>query len=337
MKRIAVIGMGIMGNMHAQIYQNYPKSELVAVCDLIEVRAGSAGEQYAVNSYTDYDTMLQEEDIDAVAVATPDHLHCGPTVASLMSGKDIILEKPMATTIQDCEKIDKAVKASGCKLMINFGNRHRLNTRELKDVIDDGDFGKMKYAYARLSNTIYVPTEMIPAWSGESSAIMFLLPHMADLVSWLFSDEIVEIYAVKTEGYLASKGYPIPDTVTALAKYRNGATACFETAWILPNTEPTIGRCALEVIGEKGVADLDFFPAGFELTIEGKNYEKKGYDMGTYRGRPEGWWYESVKYFIDCLEEGIDPGPGSKEGMHITKVLVAIAESAETGLPVKVV
>jgi len=169
MIRFGVVGTGIMGEKHAQAYFQSEKATLVVTCDLNLERAREVGRRYGAEAfYADYREMLAKSDLDAVAVATPDFAHMEPVVAALEAGKDVIVEKPLATTLEDADKMVEAVRRSGRKLMVNYGNRMRPQHRMAKSMIQKGDLGELRYAYAKLSNTLYVPMKML-FWSGRSS------------------------------------------------------------------------------------------------------------------------------------------------------------------------
>ena len=117
-----VIGTGIVGGAwHAHVYHHMPKSELVAVCDLNGERAREIADRYGVQHvYTDYRELLARDDIAAVSIATPDFAHRDIAVAAARAGKHILVEKPLATTVEDAEAILAAVDEAGVKLMVDF-------------------------------------------------------------------------------------------------------------------------------------------------------------------------------------------------------------------------
>ena len=181
-----VIGAGIVGgDLHAQVYHRMPQAELVAICDLDEARAREVAERYdAPHIYTDYRDLLARSDIAAVSIATPDFAHREIAVAAAEAGKHILVEKPLATTVEDAEAILRAADAAGVKLMVDFQNRVNPAFVATRKAVLDGDLGELKYIYARLSNTTFVPTQMLP-WASKSSALWFLASHTLDMSCWL--------------------------------------------------------------------------------------------------------------------------------------------------------
>src|SRR6516225_9718413 len=119
--RFGLIGTGTWGKVHAETYANHHRASLAAVSDLDEGRARKVAALFgAPKVYTDYRKMVRDPDIDAVAVVTPDFAHRDPIVAAARSGKHIIVEKPLATTSKDLDRIAEAVTAAGVQFMVDF-------------------------------------------------------------------------------------------------------------------------------------------------------------------------------------------------------------------------
>lgn len=251
--RVGVIGAGIMGEMHSRAYAEYPKTELVAICDVIAERAHTLAKRWNARAwYSDYREMLRREELDAVAVATPDHLHRDPTVHCLEAGKHVLLEKPLATTLADAKTIVQTVQRTGKILMVNHGLRQKPAVRLIKDAIAAGELGKIKHVLATHHWRLRGPTETI-SWADRTSLATFLLSHTIDLVRWWLDEEIVEVYALETRGLLESLGKETHDTIAAIAKFRSGTTFSMEASWIYPNAHISFGDVAFNILGERGV------------------------------------------------------------------------------------
>ena len=201
-----VIGAGIVGGAwHAHVYHHVPGAQLVAVCDLNAERAREIADKYSVaHVYSDYRELLARPDIAAVSIATPDSAHREIAVAAAEAGKHILVEKPLAMTIEDAEAILAAVKAAGVKLMVDFHNRVNPAFVQTRQAVRNGDLGELKYIYARLSNTSFVPTQMLP-WASRSSALWFLASHTLDMSCWLLEDRPRRVYAGQPVGRLAGE------------------------------------------------------------------------------------------------------------------------------------
>jgi len=330
--KCGVIGAGIMGKQHLKASAQFPYAEPVAVCDTNEERAKEVAHEFKVNYYYDYDEMLAKEDMDVIHVTTPDFAHRDPVIRSIQSGRHVLVEKPLATTMDDAKAISEAVRSSKAKFMVNFSNRWNPPHHSTKKAIMNGELGEIKHAYARLSNTTYVPTKML-SWSSKSSPTMFLLPHVIDLVRWFLDSEADTVYAVKTEGVLKAMGINTHDTMTAVIKFKNNAVGCFETSWILPESLPYMVDHYLKLIGSKGTIMEDLRDRGLQKYTEKGEYI---HSADTIYGYGRGFAYDSIYHFLECVIQDKEPISNINDGLMNTAILCAIMDSSESGGCVKV-
>jgi predicted dehydrogenase len=332
---IALIGAGIFGERHAQAYSRHHAVDFVAVCDLNEERARTIAERYGARYASgDYRAVLADPAVQAVSVALPDHLHREVAVAAAEAGKDLLIEKPLATTVEDAEAIVAAVERAGIKFMVDFHNRVNPPMVSARDAIRRGAIGKPSYVYARLSNTTTVPTEML-RWAGDSSALWFLASHMVDVVRWMLEDEPRRVYAVRRDGVLKELGVDTADFHVATVEFRGGAVAVFEHAWILPRSHAAVKDLKLEILGSQGQINID---GSHNRTLELYSAEKAAFPdlLAPPTGEHlTGFVLDSIAYFVDMLTRGGPPLATGADGIAVTRLLVAIEESARLGMPVE--
>ena len=334
--KIGVIGVGIQGESHIKCYQSLHNAEVVAVADLNKERVRKIAEQYHIkNWYTDYHRMLELSDLDAVSVVTPDPLHREPAIAAINAGKHVLMEKPLATKVQDAEAIVNAARKTGVKLMVNFSNRWKPPIALVKRSQEKGELGDPVYAYARLSDTIYVPTKMIGSWSSETSLPFWLMSHTVDAVRWLFNSEAKKVYAVSSSGVLLKRGINTPDLFQATIEFENGALGTFESCWILPETLPSIVDYKLELIFTEASIFIDD-QRGLIQKATNEGYSLPGVLWADVHGRPIGFVTEAIRHFVDCVLEDKQPMPSGEDGLAVVKILAAIVESAEKGSPITI-
>lgn len=332
-----VIGTGIVGGAwHAHVYANTPHSKLVAVCDLNEARAAEIGQKYgAAAVYTDYRKLLENPEIKAVSIATPDFAHREIAVAAAEAGKHILVEKPLATTVADAEAILNATKKAGVKLMVDFHNRVSPPFVQAKQAVSRGELGKPTYIYARLSNTTFVATQMLP-WASQSSALWFLASHTTDMAHWLLEDEPSRVYAVSRSGILHALGVDAPDLHVAILEFKGGAVVTLENAWFLPETEPMVFNFKFEVLGSKGSLYVN---TSDHRTVQQYSQEKAMLPdvfglVSADPPRPHGFVLEAINRFVDAVVFDRPVLATGEDGLLVTRVLTAIAESAKSGKPV---
>lgn len=329
-----VVGAGVQGESHIKCAAIAPNATLVAVCDVNEQRARSMGLQYgARHVFTDYHDLLALPEIDAVSLALPDHLHREVAEAALAAGKHVLLEKPMATTVADAEAILAAQKASGRKLMVNWSNRWMHTFAQTKEALERGELGDPMYCYARLNNTLYVPTKML-SWSANTKLPFWLICHRYDIARWYFKSEAKRINAVCRSGKLQSLGIDTPDLYQATVEFENGCVGNFESCWIMPESMPYMVDSKFELICSDGYVNIDPAQPSFVFANSAKETER-GTLYGDVMGVPVGFVTQAFQHFVNCCLRDETPLITGEDGLQITKALVAMVESAETGQPVE--
>jgi len=334
-----LIGTGLWGEMHAKVYASYPEAELKAVCDLRADRAKGIAEKYGADEwYSDYNKLLERDDIAAVSIATPDFAHTDIILAALKAGKHVLVEKPLATSVEDCEKVISAAKAiKGRKFMVDFHNRWNPPFVIAKNAIKDGEIGKPALMYIRLNDTIFVPTGML-SWASRSEVVWFVGSHAVDLARWLFDDEVSKVYAVSRSEVLKAKGVDTPDFYEAILEFSKGGVATVENCWILPDSLPTVIDFKCEIIGSSGAFYLD---VSSHRTIQKYTQNKASYPdvLGSpvIHDKQMGFTVESIRHFADCVINDKEPMVTFEDGLAATKIISAIRDSSKTGQPVKII
>jgi len=325
---MGIIGAGVMGARYADVLADHGPADLRAICDLDEDKAARvAGKCGAPTTYAAYDAMLSAEQLDAVVVATPDFAHRAPVEACLAAGTHMLCEKPLATTLEDCQAMVAAAERSGCKFMVSYGNRHRMNAQRIKQILDSAQLGPLKHVYIRLNEKL-AKTATID-WLERTSPTWFLLSHCVDTVRWLTGAEFTEVCARAVYGAVQETlGAHTPDVVSALGTLSNGATVALESAWILPDAYLSPVDFRIELLGAGGCVHADLFPHDLQCSTPAQS-GAVDYSAGVLGplGNVQGWWEQSVRYFVDCLESGVDPTPSAHDGYAATRVLLAIDEA----------
>jgi predicted dehydrogenase len=335
--RFGLIGTGTWGKVHADTYTEYPRARLVALCDLNEDRARQTATQYGVEHvYTDYREMLSQADIDAVAVVTPDFAHREIIEEAARAGKHIIVEKPLATTSEDLDKIAEAITRAGVKFMVDFHCRWCPPLVVARNDIQQGLLGEPVSAYLRLNNPLSVPLKML-SWSGESSILWFLGSHAIDTLRYLFQDEVVRVYSASRSGVLRARGVDVPDIYQTILEFGNGAIATLENHWIMPDSSPQLNDFKVNILGSKGMFNMDLTHNQLiERYLANVSDRPDVLDGPLIHGKHIGFVHESIRHFVDCVADGTTPGVTLQDGVRVSKVILAIMQSAMVREPVKV-
>lgn len=333
-----VIGAGLFGENHALVYSRLPGVELVAVCDQNEARAQEVAERYGARAhYADYEKVLADPEIEAVSIATPDFAHAEIALAAARAGKHILCEKPLATTVEEAQAIVDAAAQAQVTLMVDFHNRVNPPFVAAREQVRSGAIGTPAYGYARLSNTTFVPLEML-SWANRTSALYFLGSHAVDIMRFILDDTIVRVQAVSRSGILQGLGVDAPDFHVAIAEFARGAVVTFEHAWILPQSQPMVYDFKVELLGSEGAMYLNPSHHGaVELHTGGRlNYGDVLGVTPTSDLRVGGFVLEAIARFADAVLHGRPVLATGEDGLEATRIVAAIERSAETGQPVEV-
>jgi predicted dehydrogenase len=336
--RMGVIGAGLWGANHAHTFSVLPETELVGVCDVDEARALKMKENFgAAYALTDYKALIARNDIDAVSVATPDFTHTPIILAALTADKHVLSEKPLATTVKEAEEIAEAAAASKGKLMIDFHNRVNPILAQVHDMVQAGAIGVAKHGMARLSNTTFVPFEML-SWASKSSALWFLGSHLVDVLRFILNDEVVRVYAVARAGVLSAGGVDTKDFHVSVLEFKKGTVVTMENSWILSRDNPSLVDFKVELVGDKGQIQADpTHNGGLRRMVEG-GMKYSDYIGVTPTGatRVGGFVLESIARFVDSVVHGAPLLADALDGLANTKILSAIEKSAASGAAVDI-
>jgi predicted dehydrogenase len=286
--------------------------------------------------YASAEELVADPGVDAVAVATPDFAHRGPVVAAAKAGKHIHSEKPLATSLEDAEAIAAAVRASGVTYMVDFHARWNPPFAIARRNIEEGTLGRIMSAYFRLNDTISVPTSML-SWSTRSSILWFLGSHTVDTLRYLFQDEVARVYSVSRAEVLKERGLDVPDLYQSILEFRSGIVASVENNWIVPNTNPAVNDFKINLLGTKGMINMDLTNNQlFERYLEDGSDHPDCLVKPLVRDRHVGFAYESIRDFVECLALGKPVQATLEDGLAVTRVILAIMESAAARAPVEV-
>jgi UDP-N-acetylglucosamine 3-dehydrogenase len=241
MVRVAVIGVGSMGRNHARIYRELDGSELVAVCDADFQLASSIAESYSVSAFSDIARMLEEIKPEAVSIATPTAFHVEAALAALEAGCHVLIEKPIAATLEEGQKIIERSEKAGRKLMVGHIVRFNPAIQELKRKLQNGELGRIFQIVCRRVGPF-------PARIRDVGVVIDLATHDLDLMCYLTGSYPLRVYA-ETEKRINTSH---EDLVVGLLRFPGGVTGALEINWLTP----TKVREVL-ILGERGLFRVD--------------------------------------------------------------------------------
>ena len=333
--RVAIIGSGFMGRTNAETVTRYLRNaRLVAVAG--GSRAAALAAEYGVEAAPSVDAIWERRDIDAVLISTPHAEHCREAVAAAQSGKHILLDKPMATTVADCDRILAAVRAARVKLMIMFGQRFRTCNREAHRLIREGVIGPVRMIFELILNSGGLAS--LPPWQTLPENVGPFLGHAVhniDRIRWLSGAEIASVSAQVQRDPLSGNEI----STMALFSLTNGGMATLWESWDIPAPGFPRSASGAWIAGDRGVLDLDAYGelrlgtgGAWSVAAVQEPIDWKGQGMLS-PVRMQAYQAQHQE-FIDSILEDRQPSVTGADGRAAVQAAVAAYESAASGTTV---
>ena len=328
--RIGVIGLGWFGEIHCDAIIGIPNIKLAALCTRNESRLGEIATRFGVKkTYTNYRELIADPDIDAVSIVTMWDQHTEPAIAALEADKQVFLEKPIASTVADCEKIIAASKKAKGILQVGHICRFNPRYRAAKEAIEQGRIGKI----VSLASRRNIPAVWTPAILNKIGPIVGDAIHDTDLMLWFTRDRVVSAYAQTVD----VRGFKNPDIAQIMYRFAGGATATLETVWCMPEKTPYDIDERMNVVGTEGFIQIqDTFP-NLGIAAKDKFHSPDTTYWPMFEGVRGGALREEFSYFANCALNGIKPAVGLPEdAMAALEATLAAEESARTGQVIRI-
>ena len=322
--------------------------ELVAFCDIIEERARRFARTYGSEGarvYTDYKKLLEEPEIDAVIVATPNRSHSFITIDSLYAGKHVLCEKPMAKTYEEAKAMVAAARETGKILTIGYQNRYRQDVQYAKAACDSGELGEVYVAKAHVFRRRGVPTwgVFMNEYEQGGGPLIDIGTHALDLSLWCMDNYEPAAVLGKTYHKLRDQRntanvygdwdpekMTVEDSAFGFVTMKNGATVTVEASWALNKVEDKSGMFTL--CGTKAGVD---FNDGLRINTVKHNrciIEKPEFSDPQSDNPNIGNVAEAeARVFIDAIRGRGEVVVKPEQAMVVTRILEAIYTSSETG------
>ncbi len=326
--RVGIAGAGLIGAVHARAYQQIPGVELVGVADPVRERAGAVAREAGCQPFHDYAALL-ETDIDILSVCLPSVLHLPAAEAAAQAGTHVMMEKPIARTVEEADRMLSACQGAGVYLMVGFTHRFYPEMREAKRLIKDGTIGRPLTVHDSMS----IDRRFISPWYRDrdvagGGVFMCNAVHGFDRASWVLSQNINAVAAL-VEPTEDSQG---EDYGSVLARFDGGAQGTFFQHWGPASTL----QCEMQVFGEEGMIHVRSWDSIEVLVGDTRTVH---YCYNPYQGHAErimvGMLAELTE-MVEAVREGRQPEPSGQTGRMALALVVAAYQSAEAGAWVEI-
>lgn len=360
--RVAVAGAGFIATRgHLPALQQRTDTDLVALVEVNAERAQAvAGEFHIPATYTDYDAMLREARPDLVIIGTPNVFHAPQALAALEAGAHVLVEKPMATSAADAQRMADTARATGRLLTISLHNRYRPEMVYLKGLVDAGELGRIYYTKISMLRSRGIPG--FGSWFTNKDlagggAIMDIGVHMADLAVWLMGNpKPVSAMGVTYAEFgpraralggwgadapppgaiPANARFDVDDLAAGMVRFDNGATLMVDVAW----AGYTRSEERLQLLGTEGGAEFHSAagqdPAHSPLALFRDNSGRPTETPSTFPPAPESTMTTQLDILISAIHHGTPLRATPEQGVAVTAILEGIQESARLGRSVDI-
>lgn len=338
--RVSLVGCGRIAQRHAELLGSgaIGGAGLAAVCDLDPGKARLLGERHGVPWFTDAHEMMTSIDCDVVSVLTDSGSHGRVCVDLAPYGRHLIVEKPMALTLDDADEMIKACDANDIRLFVVKQNRFNLPIRKTREALESGRFGKIVMGTVRVrwcrTQEYYDQAEWRGRWATDGGVLSNQASHHVDVLEWMLGD-VVSVFAM---GRTALVDIEAEDTAVVLLRFKSGALGVIEATTA---TRPTDLEGSLSILGEGGSVEV----GGFALN-ELKTWQfvepRDGDDaiISEFSVNPPdvyGFGHRSYyEHVVDCLRHEKAQLVDGLEGRKSLELITAIYESIESGREVRV-
>lgn len=334
MLKFALLGCGRIAKRHSEIlgHGQIDKANLVAVCDIVEEKAKKIGEQFGVPYFTDMNEMLAQTDIDVVSVLTESGYHAKHVNEIAKHGMHIVVEKPMALTLDDADSMIKACDEEGVKLFVVKQNRFNVPVIKAREALEAGRFGKLVLGTVRVRwcrpQAYYDQDSWRGTWGLDGGVLTNQASHHVDLLEWMMG-EVESVHAMSTT---ALADIEAEDTAIVNLRFRNGALGIIEATTAV---RPKDLEGSLSILGETGTVEIGGFAVN-QMKVWNFTEEQEGDAevMEKYSVNPPnvyGFGHQAYyEHVVDSITNNKKHLVDGLQGRKSLELINAIYESIET-------
>lgn len=341
--RLGLVGAGRIAKRQIESLRMNPDVEIAAICARNPDNLKHVCECYSIPRFTiDFEELLSQKDIDAVSICTPNNLHCAQTLDALESGKHVLVEKPMARTVQEAELMEEASRRTGKLLQVGFQERFSPAARAVKAQIDGGFLGDPIYVRVQALRRRGIPNWGVYGRKDVQGGgpLIDIGVHMLEMAHYLIGAPVPVSASGAAYRYFGSRkdetvcrwpdwdweNYDVEDLAAGFIRFDTGCTLSIETSFVA-HIEKNI--FSVQIMGTAGGATTD--PLRFHSDSNGYMLDS----VPAHIHETSGFDYK-LAHFIDCIRNGNPCEATARDGILIQKMIEGLYRSAEVGNEVTV-
>jgi UDP-N-acetyl-2-amino-2-deoxyglucuronate dehydrogenase len=330
--KIGLVGCGRISKNHFDAIREEKNLDLVAVCDMDNKKAETAGKEQDVPFFTDLKKMLDDVPMDLVSICTPSGIHPQNGILAAEHGVHVVTEKPMATKLEDADALIKACDSNKVHLFVVKQNRLNATMQLLKNAIDKGRFGKIYQAAVNVfwqrPQEYYDQSKWRGTWEFDGGAFMNQASHYVDALEWLIG-EPDSVMAMTTT---MARKIETEDMGAAVVRFRNGVIATINVSML---TYPKNYEGSITILGEKGTVKIGGIAVNKIEQWEFEDYDdddkvilESNYNPPNIYGFGHLGYYQNVVQVMEGVKEPDTDGRGGRKSLELN---LAIYKSSQTG------
>jgi len=339
MLKFAIVGCGRIAKRHSELLGlgQIKDAKLVAVCDVVKEKAEKIGRQFSVPHFSDMHDMMRSVEVDVVVVLTESGNHAKHVVELARYAKHVVVEKPMALTLDDADRMIRACAEAGCKLFVVKQNRFNVPVVKLREALEQGRFGKLVLGTVRVrwcrTQEYYDQDSWRGTWAFDGGVLTNQASHHIDLLEWMMG----EVESVFAKSSTALVNIQAEDTAVVTLRFRNGALGIIEATTA---ARPKDLEGSISVLGSGGTVEIGGFAVNEmkswnfveQRAGDGSVMEQYSVNPPNVYGFGHQAYYEHV---VDCILNNRQHLVDGLEGRKSLELINAIYESIETGQEVR--
>ncbi|MGH2560912.1 MAG: Gfo/Idh/MocA family protein [Thermomicrobiales bacterium] len=328
---LGVVGLGFMGHRYARFISRIDGARLAGVCDLDGALARQVADECGGRVYADAAALASSADVAGVVVCTPEDRHVEPALAALEAGKPLLVEKPVAHSLDAARSIADAAVQHGVPVLVGHLLRFEGRWVAAHQRLQAGAIGDVvSIATRRVGNIL--DQEVL---RGRTTIPLYYGVHDLDVMRWFAGSEAVRIYAARRSGAVRAAGYDVDDLYCAVLSFENGVLGSAELGWHVPASAVAARTSGVTIVGTRGVIRIEQGETGVECWTDG----------GVERGLETTFWPEAyhvpggalgleIRHFVDCVRGRSAPAISLGDAVEALRLSLAMAASAAHGAPI---
>lgn len=304
---VGVIGVGAMGYNHVRIYSELENANLLAISDMVRGTLDSVSKEFNTVGYVDFDNILQLEDIEAVNICVPTVFHHDVVMNAIEAGKNVLVEKPIASKLDEAQEMIDAANDAGVILATGHVERFNPAVRVAKKLIDDGEIGEVVTAHAKRLGPY-------PPRIRDVGVAIDLAIHDIDIFNYLFESKANTVFANMSSNL---KNCEFEDHAEIMTKYDNEVLTILETNWLTPYK-----KRQLNITGVDGIISVDYGEQTVTVYKENNSVENIKVDNKEPLK-------EELRSFVNAVQTKSTPEVSGQDGFEALKIVDAAMKSSK--------